>query len=1065
MASAYNAQIDGIYYNFSGTNATVTSGNTQYTGSVTIPATVMYEMVIYNVTSIEGNAFSGCSGLTSITIPNSVTSIGNAAFSGCSGLTSITIPNSVTSIGNEAFNGCSGLKTVTINSNAILTQEFSPNTGVNKYFGDQVTEYIVGDDVTEIARYAFVGCTELKSVTIGRKVENLNFTNNSPFYSSFFDPTVTSVRINSDAIVSANYTENGSLRKCFGSQVEEYIIGNDVTGIGDCAFSYCEELSSLTIGNSVASIGQKAFYYCNKLPEVTIPASVKTMGTTPFRNCEKLTKVTLNSDAIVSQDFDASYTLRNIFGEYVSEFIIGEGVTKIGNNAFNYSGYAPTTITSVTVPESLTAIGDYSFSGCEIASISFGNNLKTIGSYAFQYCPITSITIPNSVTTIGESAFSQCSGLTSVSIGNGVTNIGNDAFLYCNGLTQADFASVETMCKIAYGTASSNPLYLAGNLYINGQKTDNVVIPNSVTSISEYAFQNSNITSVTIPNSITSIPNGSFGSSLQSVTINSNAIVSKAYEYHYQSGLKAIFGSQVKEYIIGEDVIRIGDYAFADIYSGGSKLASITIPSSVTAIGAYALYECRNLTSVTIAEGGLQTIEDRAFNNCENLPSIQIPASTTTIGDYVFSGCSALRSVTSMSKKVPNAAENTFYRLSWEAVLYVPASALEAYKNTAPWYEFGNIVAIDDGPVSDIDINETNFPDEKFRNWLLAQEYGSDGVLTNTEIQGVTEIYVDNIGIQNLKGIEFFTALTLLECGSNQLTVLDVSKNTALGTLYCYENQLSSLNVSGCKALEFLSCHSNQLTSLDVSENAALITLYCYNNRLTSLNVTGCTALNFLSCFGNRLTSLDMSDCTALEELYCYRNQLTTLDVSKNTALTNLECFSNYLTSLDLSKNSALTSLYCYDNKLTSLNVSGCTALSKISCYLNQINGRTMDALIESLPTASSSVIFVIYNEGEGNVMTTTQVEAATAKGWTPAFTPDGSKWYKYAGSEPDVLRGDVNGDGKVDMDDATFVTNIILGIEDATKVADVNNDGVVSMPDAMFIVNKILNGKFPDEK
>ena len=207
MASAQTL-IDGIYYNLNANSeqATVTYGNTKYAGNVVIPETVRYSDITYTVTSIGQGAFASCSDLTSVTIPKGLTSIDMSAFSSCSNLTSVTI-----------------------NSNAILTQEFTSNTGVNKYFGDQVTEYIVGDDVTEIAVYAFVGCTEMKSVTIGRKVENMNFTRYSPFYSSVYNPTVTSVRINSDAIVSANYTENKSLKNCFGSQVTEYIIGDDVS--------------------------------------------------------------------------------------------------------------------------------------------------------------------------------------------------------------------------------------------------------------------------------------------------------------------------------------------------------------------------------------------------------------------------------------------------------------------------------------------------------------------------------------------------------------------------------------------------------------------------------------------------------------------------------------------------------------------------------------------------------------------------------------------------------------------------------------------------------------------
>jgi hypothetical protein len=183
-----------------------------------------------------------------------------------------------------------------------------------------------------------------------------------------------------------------------------------------------------------------------------------------------------------------------------------------------------------------------------------------------------------------------------------------------------------------------------------------------------------------------------------------------------------------------------------------------------------------------------------------------------------------------------------------------------------------------------------------------------------------------------------------------------------------------------------------------------------------------------------------------------------------------LYCDNNKLISLDVSKNLVLQGLICNNNKLTSLNVSENSELYWLYIYQNQIKGAAMDSLVKHLPIVRNGQMQVIYNENEGNVMTTAQISAAKAKGWLPAYCTGqayNEQWDEYYDVWkviPDVLRGDVNGDGKVDMDDATFVTNIILGIEDSTEAADVNNDGVVSMPDAMFIVNYIKNGKFPDE-
>ena len=191
-----------------------------------------------------------------------------------------------------------------------------------------------------------------------------------------------------------------------------------------------------------------------------------------------------------------------------------------------------------------------------------------------------------------------------------------------------------------------------------------------------------------------------------------------------------------------------------------------------------------------------------------------------------------------------------------------------------------------------VTIDNTNFPDANFRTVVKKFDTNQDSSLSDTEIAAVEEIDCYDKGISNLKGIEYFTALRSLSCGRNQLTALDVSKNTAL---------------------TYLHCSYNQLTSLDVSKNTALTKLYCYNNQLTSLDVSKNTALTYLDCWGNSLTKLDVSKNTALTYLDCGYNQLTALDVSKNTALTRLRCHNNQLTSLDVS-NTDMKYLYCSVN-------------------------------------------------------------------------------------------------------------------------------------------------------
>ena len=250
--------IDGIYYKFDENTQTATvtnkigdsSGSNSYSGSITIPSTVAYNGTSYSVTSIGDYAFNECSGLTSITIPNSVTTIGRSAFKNCTGLTIITIPNSVTTIESSAFSGCNGLTRVTIPNSvtSIGSSAFSNCTGL--------TSVTIPSSVTSIGISAFSRCTGLTSVTIGEGVTRIGL-----------------------------YAFSG----CTG--LTNVTIPNSVTTIESSAFSGCTGLTNITIPNSVTSIGAWAFSGCTGLTSVTIPSSVTTIGNYAFYNCEELTSI------------------------------------------------------------------------------------------------------------------------------------------------------------------------------------------------------------------------------------------------------------------------------------------------------------------------------------------------------------------------------------------------------------------------------------------------------------------------------------------------------------------------------------------------------------------------------------------------------------------------------------------------------------------------------------------------------------------------------------------------------------------------------------------------------
>lgn len=523
---AQSVDIDGIYYNLDATtkSATVTSGETRYTGDVAIPATVTYEEVTYNVTTIGDAAFELCTTLNSVTIPEGVTTIGNNAFNNCVSLTSVTLPQSLTTIGSTAFMWCMNLYDVTIPENVTTIGQRA------FMYCTALTSIALSKNVTSIGAGAFAACTKLTSIEVDG--ENANFTSSD------------GVLYNKDLTALIQYP--------VGNANTSYTIPNSVTTIGICAFESNSTLKTITIPEDATTIMARAFMNCDALTSIDIPESMTTIGSSAFYSCEALTGVAIHKDlttigeeafahctamtAITVDAENPNYTsvdgvmfdknkttlIQYPLGNAAESYVIPDGVTTITNLAF----YGSQSLANITIPASVTTIDIDVFAECpSLASINIDDqnpNYASIDGVLFnkdktiliQY-PIgnenSTYTIPDGVTTIGGFAFEFCDNLTTVNIAKSVTVINESAFRKCTSLTAI--------------TIPSNVTTIGDNVFFDCDALTSVTLEEGVTTIGEAAFMDcSALTTITLPASVTEIGPGAFYNNLAFTSITCKAV-------------------------------------------------------------------------------------------------------------------------------------------------------------------------------------------------------------------------------------------------------------------------------------------------------------------------------------------------------------------------------------------------------------------------------------------------------------------------------------------------------------------------------------------------------------
>ncbi len=632
-------------------------GNYAFDGCSSIPLMLIQGN---GLLAIGEYAFRNCSALASaLNLPNSVTSVGQYAFYGCILLPSLTVGEGVTTIGGYAFWNCPVLTTVHFNAvnctSMVTNSQYSvfnseTNNGgatpiVTLSLGENVTnvpdyafrnstnltsDIIILDATTNIGQYAFHGA-QSQSLTIGEGVNTIGgyaFWNCPQLATVHFNATnCTSMVTNSQYSVFNSGTNNGG-----ATPIVTLNIGDNVTRIPDFSFRYSSNaVGTLTLPESLTSIGQYAFDLCSGfMGDLTIPNAVETIGQYAFSGCSGFNGI-LSLPVNESFNIINQYTFNGCSG-LTGTLTIPDNVTEVAHSAFrSCSGFTG----ALLLHDAMTTVGDYAFNGCSnIPELTIGEGMNTIGGYAFWNCPAMATVHFNAIncTSMNTSSYSVFNSgsnyggatpIVTLTIGDLVTAIPNYAFRY-----------------------SSN---MVGNL----------IIPDAVISIGQYAFANCSGHNVFTGKNTTTIANYAFQ--------NSN------------------FNGTLR---FGDALASIGSYAF-DGCNGFT--GHLVFPNSVTSVGSYAFRGCSGFNGSLVLGSGISTINDYTFSGCSGFTeSLIIGRAVNSIGNYSFQNCSAFTSLIAENPAPISATNNSFTGMTYTIPVHVPFGLIINYQNANGWKSFTN---------------------------------------------------------------------------------------------------------------------------------------------------------------------------------------------------------------------------------------------------------------------------------------------------------------------------------------------------------------------------------------
>ena len=611
----------------------------EYTGDVTIPATVIYSGKTYSVTSIGYGAFRDCSGLKSVTIGNSVTSIASETFYNTK-LKSVTIGTGVLYISYSAFSysdSSTGAKPV-----KVIWLTNTPPSGYG----------YVGGKVNYVANDLYTG---LSNMTV------------YPFLSSMFEaggvkyvPVSPSERT-CDAI---DFTYDAAAENInIGKTVSYKGIAMTVNNIKPYTCYQNTSIKSADVSCN-GSIGDYAFYGCGSLNNVTL-SNNGDIGISAFESSNIASTLVVKNTGNIGE-----YAFRNITGSYTAT-ISNSG--SIGNNAFRGCiGMISATI------ENNGSIGAYAFQDNKrMISATIENN-GSIGTYAFSgNTSLEKAILGDKVTSLGDYVFDGCSSLQSIDIPNGITQMGRYAFRDCSNMTSA---------KIGTGVTAINESTFSGCSALK-----DVQIGSNVRTIGDYVFSGcTSLPVINIPKAVTSIGNNTFSgcTALREVVMEDRAddtVLSLG-----SNGSSPMFAScPLDKVYIGRNISynKTSNYGYSPFYRNTS-LRSVTITDRETEVSENEFYGCTNLKEVKIGDG-VTTIGSWAFSGCAAIDYFAFGSSVKTIGQEAFSDCTAMTRLISRAATPPSCGSQALDDINkWTCTLSVPAGSTSAYQEAAQWKEF-----------------------------------------------------------------------------------------------------------------------------------------------------------------------------------------------------------------------------------------------------------------------------------------------------------------------------------------------------------------------------------------